>query len=413
MKTKLDTQAGNYIVKASNLTQYSTCIVDRRHCRDVHCPNLNACFIEENTEEQVDCNAIHFGYAIPVNVVERDDYFATLVLESGELSAPGLRYIADMAATVNHRNPEEDIAAIAKQISDHAEAIYQNWKSRGLAPTEILSCNNVSPDKFAAAITPKKPVDIINTSPNNLEQLVNNFVSEDKARLARQKSSPSVSSIQYAKQKFEKDTTDASENVLRIYPKSPTFPNTRSSGISHYMDTVETTFPPDTPGLQTWPLKNRQVGNDPIKANPVDRYNQMKPVKNEFIEEVAKEEERLINALKSGMIIEETEKPGILQKKGKPMGIVKKVVKSYQEQAAREAVDYTQSGKKIVRSRREGTQVPHPEGHKARGPNPVRPFLTRGSVAERVLIFEKCPAELGLDKRKHGPPVSTQSFFLQ
>ncbi|XP_066908433.1 uncharacterized protein [Halyomorpha halys] len=415
MKSKLDSQAGNYIVKASNLIQYASCTVDRRHWWDVHCPNLNACLIEENTEEQVDCNAIHFGYAIPVNVVERDDTFATLVLDSGDLSAPGLRYVSDMAATVNHRNPEEDIAAIAKQISDHAEAIYQNWKSRGLAPTEILSCNNVSPDKFAAAITPKKPVDIINSPPNNLEQLVNNFVSEDKARIARQMSNPSISSIQYAKQKFEKDSRDSSENVLRIYPKSPTYPNTRSPGISHYMETIETTFPPDSPGLQTWPLKNRQVGNEPIRNKPVNRFDQIAPVKNEFIEEVAKEEERLINALKSGMIIEEQDKPGILQKKvlkEKPMGIVKKVVKSYQEQAEREAVDYTQSGKKIVRSRREGG-VPHPEAHKGRvNPNPVRPFLTRGSVAERVLIFEKCPAELGLDKRKPGPSNYSRESIL-
>lgn len=35
---------------------------------------------------------------------------------------------------------QEEISSIAKQISDHAEAIYQTWKARGLAPTEILSC---------------------------------------------------------------------------------------------------------------------------------------------------------------------------------------------------------------------------------------------------------------------------------
>lgn len=35
--------------------------------------------------------------------------------------------------------------------------------------------------------------------------------------------------------------------------------------------------------------------------------------------------------------------------------------------------------------------------------NPVRPFLTRGSVAERVLIFERCPSDLLLDKRVRAP----------
>jgi serine/threonine-protein phosphatase 2A regulatory subunit B'' len=39
--------------------------------------------------------------------------------------------------------------------------------------------------------------------------------------------------------------------------------------------------------------------------------------------------------------------------------------------------------------------------------NPVRPFLTRGSVAERVLIFEKCPSELLLEKRNRGAPAIT------
>uniref|UniRef100_A0A146L5T8 Serine/threonine-protein phosphatase 2A regulatory subunit B'' subunit beta n=1 Tax=Lygus hesperus TaxID=30085 RepID=A0A146L5T8_LYGHE len=345
-----------------------------------------------------------------------------------------------MAATVNSRKfpsePEEDIAAIAKQISDHAEAIYQNWKSRGLAPTEILSCNNVMPEKFTASLTsPKKSVDILGATPNNLEQLVNNFVVEDKARIAREKNSPikNVSSIQYAKQKFENKDKGRSvgEDVLRVYPKSPSFPNTKNETFSQFiMDTIETTLPvdhvptqatstPTSSGLQTWPLKNRP------EVTPKPR---LKP-KNEFIDEVAKEEERLINALKTGTTVAEespTSKPTILQKKvglgsqrtpgagpalePKPMGIVKKVVKSYQEQM-KDTVDYTQSGKKIVRTSRRYNEgaVPHPEhkqGNSSRSVpgNPVRPFLTRGSVAERVLIFEKCPAELGLDKRKSGNP---------
>lgn len=56
-------------------------------------------------------------------------------------------------------------------------------------------------------------------------------------------------------------------------------------------------------------------------------------------------------------------------------------------------------------------QVPHPELttsqrqhlRQAQAANPVRPFLTRGSVAERVLIFERCPSDLLLDKRVRAP----------
>ncbi|CAB0015084.1 unnamed protein product, partial [Nesidiocoris tenuis] len=95
------------------------------------------------------------GRRSPTSSGRRRDEAALLAGEGGG-AAP------TMAAAVNQPRskfsgapggdePEEDIAAIAKQISDHAEAIYQNWKSRGLAPTEILTCNNVAvPDKFAA-----------------------------------------------------------------------------------------------------------------------------------------------------------------------------------------------------------------------------------------------------------------------
>lgn len=56
-------------------------------------------------------------------------------------------------------------------------------------------------------------------------------------------------------------------------------------------------------------------------------------------------------------------------------------------------------------------QVPHPELttsqrqhlRQTQAANPVRPFLTRGSVAERVLIFERCPSDLLLDKRVRAP----------
>lgn len=112
----------------------------------------------------------------------------------------------------HHQPEEEDIETIAKQISDHAEAIYQTWKARGLAPTEILNCHTVGggTDTFGKALTPPisnhnhqhyqqqlrrstskdqsadllyghhNPPDMSNN--NNLEKLVSSFVNEDKAR---------------------------------------------------------------------------------------------------------------------------------------------------------------------------------------------------------------------------------------
>ncbi|XP_050089366.1 uncharacterized protein LOC126573355 isoform X3 [Anopheles aquasalis] len=142
---------------------------------------------------------------------------------------------------------QEDLDAIAKQISDHAEAIYQTWKARGLAPTEILNChtgdgehafsqtlnpaNPTSPPPPVASSVPllgspvtsggnpgsypstSSPVSVgspasaaaaaaaavggggvaellakaPNLSNNSLEQLVSSFVNEDKARIAAQR----------------------------------------------------------------------------------------------------------------------------------------------------------------------------------------------------------------------------------
>ncbi|XP_012262722.2 uncharacterized protein LOC105689917 isoform X2 [Athalia rosae] len=380
-----------------------------------------------------------------------------------------------MAATAKHdlrqnfptdSTGEEDIAAIAKQISDHAEAIYQTWKSRGLAPTEILNChsNATAADKFdSVMLTPgaaqvnvgsKNSVpagagggggptaaELLAQAPNldnnNLEKLVNNFVVEDKARLAaasRQKS-PSKnlpSSIQFALQKFERNTPQSSPvktlnnistattaaaaasaasanskakniqinstsgvgtaNNAATYANKPSeivrpqaSPNAKSGPAHHseiFLETIETTFPADlTParivvqqkrpssvvscrvqdhqrpsggtspgqaassGLTTWPLKNKigaaegkrggtsslakntkvmqENGKVAAATHPARNPGEKSAVSAEvprvsgspgdadnaksflIADEVAREEERLINALMTGVIIPE------------------------------------------------------------------------------------------------------------
>ncbi|XP_050511838.1 serine/threonine-protein phosphatase 2A regulatory subunit B'' subunit alpha-like isoform X2 [Diabrotica virgifera virgifera] len=140
-----------------------------------------------------------------------------------------------MATTARRRDPDDDIAAIAKQISDQAEAIYQNWKSRGLGPADLLTCHAAGDTtKLGSMLKPQPPskpasLDILAQAPtmdnNRLEKLVKNFVDEDKARIAaaRNKSQSPVtspvnkmpSSIQYALQKFEKGSsqTDSANGV--------------------------------------------------------------------------------------------------------------------------------------------------------------------------------------------------------
>ncbi|XP_063224342.1 serine/threonine-protein phosphatase 2A regulatory subunit B'' subunit alpha-like isoform X2 [Bacillus rossius redtenbacheri] len=319
---------------AASVTRYLPAVVDPRPARAVHCPDLNACLVNEGRAQRVDCRAVHFGYAIPVTVVPLRDrpHLAELVLDpEPPLSPAAARYLLrhhpqlkPMAAAAGGRRarPEDDIAAIAQQISDHAEAIYQTWKARGLAPAEILKCHGgaAAAERFAPALKPRAPLDLT-LDADNLERLVSTFVSEDKARLAARRRSPPPS-IQLARQ------------PSRI--PQPT---------------------------ATWPLKNRLAGGKAARNSA------------ECLDEVAREERRLIDALKTGVIIAD--------ERGR-------------KTPARTRRKEPEAGRTVPRPELTSLQRQHLQGA---GANPVRPFLTRGSVAERVLIFEKCPTEL-LDKRR-------------
>ncbi|XP_018562139.1 serine/threonine-protein phosphatase 2A regulatory subunit B'' subunit beta isoform X3 [Anoplophora glabripennis] len=299
---------------------------------------------------------------------------------------------------------------------------------------------------------PAKPsIDLLAQAPtmdnNRLEKLVKNFVDEDKARIAAARNKAMPSSIQYALQKFEKGgsttQTDGSGAAMGVYArKTATLPakKTNSYGqVNNFpaspslqpqpvkptigqkpqispkprMDTIEMTLPPDitTTGLQTWPLKNRVISTDAVKKSTGevrDNHHYAPPspkTSSVTIDQVALEEKRLINALKNGDIVNE-EPPIVLASKQ----IMKEQI--IKEPALKETEKPEVSTKWGLRStpRRPEQQVPHPElttsqrqhlRHAAS--NPVRPFLTRGSVAERVLIFERCPSDLLLDKRVRAP----------
>lgn len=394
---------------------------------------------------------------------------------------------------------EEDIAAIAKQISDHAEAIYQTWKSRGLAPTEILNCHNnaSAADKFGTALSPITSNLSVDSSPeldnNNLEKLVNNFVEEDKARVAARQRSPGKnlpSSIQFALQKFER-------NSLQSQPKSVKSLNTenlhKSKGIietaKHNLSNAKDNERPNNLALNagysdssetspnSWPLKNKLFNEmKNTKPRQKSKYGTGTAKDNAiYLKEVAREEKRLIDALKTGTIIsddtrDETdlakdcysvsypliEKSSLNREDLSSMSLVdyakvryraaqnlvqpkpkeevntgekhvsitrnkfeseaQKCLKLDDGKDERDMV-HTRWGAKVNATRPSLEKVPHPEltvqqkqhirstGSGGSGNNPVRPFLTRGSVAERVLIFEKCPSELLLDKRGPRQPV--------
>ncbi|XP_026764215.2 uncharacterized protein LOC113522653 isoform X1 [Galleria mellonella] len=284
-----------------------------------------------------------------------------------------------MAATARREidTGEEDIAAIAKQISDHAEAIYQTWKARGLAPTEILSCRPAPGIKLAESLRTKpkpEPKPEIKQRPD--------FRREHRPELVREQR-PDV--------KRERSDT---RREIRPEPEG---------------ETIEVILPPDLV-----PERNGTggVGAGGRRTDPAAMRL-----------EVAREEERLLRALRTGGVVAErsAERPDVVP----PISLVDYAKSRYQDRldtGARKPVagasgerraslgsHVTEARSKFEARARRASSAGAGETAtaSASGVTPVRPFLTRGSVAERVLMFERCPSEATLELAKRKSPAAT------
>lgn len=418
----------------------------------------------------------------------------------------------------------EDIESIAKQISDHAEAIYQEWKARGLAPTEILKCHPDTDTSFNRTLSPKsspttpqsasrtildhnKPIspELLAKAPDlsdsNLKHLVNSFVNEDKARLAAQRAeSPSISSIKHQLKKFENlsERSPSPSSVISPPSYSSSSSNaklflspqkqqdiinetnstiTNNNNLNYYnknepsqhhvpdvlKDTIEKSSKrqkPETPvkpehllnyHVPSWPLKNRPMvqNKSDMKEKKVTYGNSSsrKSPGIDVMDEVTREEEKLINALKTGTVLTNND---CLPE------VMKSSVNEYKTQAEQQLNGLNSAIKETVEAHSQQQQTPPPqkpnhtpmyvppkEDH-SKGfssfarvsttripsrhdsktddkkfelksvPSPVRPFLSRGSVAERVLIFEKCPEKTPARTTTEKPKiqVSLNSHYL-
>lgn len=417
---------------------------------------------------------------------------------------------------------DEDIESIAKQISDHAEAIYQEWKARGLAPTEILKCHPDTDNSFNRTLSPKsspttpnsarsildpQPIssELLAKAPNlsnsNLSHLVNSFVNEDRARLAAQRSdSPVGSSIKYALKKFENLGERSPSPVVQppSYPSNAkTYSSPQQQDITHktnhnnnltysgdnepvvqkpqqhhvpdvLRDTIEKSSKrpkPETPvkpehllnHVPTWPLKHRQIlqNKSDMKTPTVDKKVSSGPSSSSLVDgaskkaqsidvldEVSREEEKLINALKTGTVLTNECLPEVIKSSNEyheseqPLNGYKENNHSNSDAHAVQQPtpppqkpnhtpmyvppkeDHSKGFSSFARI--SGTRIPSRHDPKTDDkkfelksvPSPVRPFLSRGSVAERVLIFEKCPEKTPMRQTTEKPKiqVSLDSF---
>ncbi|CAG9782815.1 unnamed protein product [Diatraea saccharalis] len=293
--------------------------------------------------------------------------------------ASPLYTVSAMAATARREidTGEEDIAAIAKQISDHAEAIYQTWKARGLAPTEILSCRptpGVGLKLGDLRTKPKtEPKPEIKQRPDIRRELRPEVVRDQRLDARREQRS----------------------ETRREHWQEPE------------EETIEVTLPPDLV-----PERNgtTSTSTGARRADPAAMRL-----------EVAREEERLLRALRTGGVVAErtAERPDVVP----PISLVDYAKSRYQdrldsgarkpstgasgERRASLGSHVTEARSKFEARARRASSAGAGEPATAAGATPVRPFLTRGSVAERVLMFERCPSEATLELAKRKSPAAT------
>lgn len=419
----------------------------------------------------------------------------------------------------------EDIETIAKQISDHAEAIYQEWKARGLAPTEILKCHPDADTSFNRTLSPKssptsttsrtildhtQPIspELLAKAPDlsnsNLKLLVNSFVNEDKARIAAQRSESPISggSIKYTLKKFEnlgerspspiasppsyssnaksysspqqQDIIDKTNSTLTNNNNNNNLNYHNKNEQHHHVpdvlkDTIEKSSKrpkPETPvkpehllnHVPTWPLKHRMiVQNKSDMKTPVDKKAisgasssvdgaSRKSPGLDVMDEVSREEEKLINALKTGTVLTNECLPEVIQSslndykaqaEQQLNGISTVMKENHNDVHAMSSqptpppqkpnhtpifVPHKEEQSKGFSSfaRVATTRIPSRHDPKSDDkkfelksvPSPVRPFLSRGSVAERVLIFEKCPEKTPIRTTTEKPKIQVSRLFV-
>ncbi|KAG5682070.1 hypothetical protein PVAND_011452 [Polypedilum vanderplanki] len=391
----------------------------------------------------------------------------------------------------------EDIEYIAKQISDHAEAIYQEWKARGLAPSEILKCHPEADKKFNSTlsplVSPSKPVlnfapsellvNDANLSNSNLKQLVNTFVNEDKARIAATGGKYTASNKRLdnslVQQSPENNSNKGISNSNNKFVIDESLQNYQVPDVLR--DTIEKCSKLEKPKPQpkpdhllNWPFKYRNIINNnnnsnsastkthsedksatsPLSFPSTSDYADNTGRKSNIMVEVSREEEKLINALKTGTVLNndnnvvlpevimsslndykvqaEQQLNGIasvIKENNKKMEIHDSIDSSLQNQpqlpqkpnhtpifvpqmkdeVTKSVSNFTRVATTRIPSHRHDLSKFDEKKFELKSiPSPVRPFLSRGSVAERVLIFEKCPEKTPIRQTTEKPKIQAK-----
>lgn len=386
-----------------------------------------------------------------------------------------------------------------------------------MAPTEILKCHPGSENlSFNQSLNPKlSPTSVhafeqalssaalLENAPDlsnsNLKKLVNSFVSEDKARIAAQRTDGSAGrcspSIASTLQKFENpsesppsyklatssrsspintptsaNSSDVTSSITNFFPKTDQNQKVLFQIPDVLKDTIEQCAKrqkPETPvkpnhllnHVPQWPLKkksssksNATCDNENEKIDYDSQYSlnadDQKDI--DVMDEVSREEEKLINALKTGTVLSSDSLPEVIASSLNEYKIQTEQllngISSKSRKMAQGNVDTSQNQPQPPQKPNHTPIYVPPKEENTRGfssfsrigantripnrheiskldekkfelksiPSPVRPFLSRGSVAERVLIFEKCPEKAPVRQvLQEKPKVSVSRILIE
>jgi serine/threonine-protein phosphatase 2A regulatory subunit B'' len=198
--------------------------------------------------------------------------------------------------------------------------------------------------------------------------------------------------------------------------------------------------------VPTWPLKNRPMvqNKSDMKEKKVTSGNSStvnrKSPGIDVMDEVSREEEKLINALKTGTVLTNDCLPEVIKSSlneyktqaEQQLNGIKETVENHAQQQPTPPPqkpnhtpmyvppkeDHSKGFSSFARV--STTRIPSRHDPKSDDkkfelksvPSPVRPFLSRGSVAERVLIFEKCPEKTPARTTTEKPKIQVSRLLI-
>lgn len=308
----------------------------------------------------------------------------------------------------------KNIEEIAKKISDHGESIYINWKNKGLAPTEILNLNIANDQVDFLKETLKLPLTNYNENNNhhnhnnhqqqqfneldmlvdeskhqNIESLVKSFVVEN----SRKSQSPiknilTSGVIDAALQKFE------SKNAADLIQLNDT--QKLSDDNEKKSTTTTTKSNSEVCKCRSTTNKSRKK-KDQSKTNGAESNNTSETTSLLITTETAAStsSSSTTTSNQPNVSTEVMMPSTIAPSAPSPINHAPHSIKTKMKKGSNNGNGENGSNGSAAEDTKSSNKKPIKPNFKKNSNsitcNIVRPFLTRGSVAERVMMFEKCP----------------------